>query len=423
MGQALPNAPDKYDRSNEQQARRTIENLISDLQGQMYALLTTAGTLRLTDGDITLANGANNDIAPGYSVYVRISGPSGSFTLTGFADGELGRYLIIRNTTAQQMTIANQSVGSAAANRIVTNSGADVVLPAASGATAVFEYDATLQRWVLLAATPYSTTGSFTTIELGSAGTTDTTISRASAGHIAVEGSNVLLASDTTIDLTTSGVLKTGTLEVGHATDTTLSRASAGVLAVEGVALLRAGQNLADVTTPATALSNIGGVASSTLGVTTLASGSLPAAATLTLSSISAAYSYLVLFISGWSQDTNTARLRIRIGTSAVDSTAASYVGNIISGTTVTNFTTNALASLVDGATQTIAQTGSAVVVIYGYQAGPHKQFSSRIIANTTESQCFGTYIGATTVIDTIEVSTSAAGSFDAGTYALYGYR
>lgn len=159
------------------------------------------------------------------------------------------------------------------------------------------------------------------------------------------------------------------------------------------------------------------------VGSTTIASGNLPAAATLTISAIPATFSYLVLQVTGWSQGTNTARLRVRIGNTAVDSTAANYVGNVISGTTVTNLTTNALASLVDGTTQTTAQTGSATVIIRGYQAGPHKRFDSRILAATTESQNLGTYIGAVTAIDTLEISTSAAGNFNAGTYALYGYR
>jgi hypothetical protein len=150
MGQLTPNASDTYDRQNEQQARRALENAITDLQAQMYALLTTAGTLRLADGDITVANGSNNDLAIGYSTYARLNGPSAAFTLTGFAGGELGRFLILRNTTAYQMTIANQSSSSIAANRITTNTGADVVLQAGSGASATFEYDATLGSWVLI---------------------------------------------------------------------------------------------------------------------------------------------------------------------------------------------------------------------------------------------------------------------------------
>ena len=61
-------------------------------------------------------------------------------------------------------------------------------------------------------------------------------------------------------------------VNVGHASDTTLTRASAGVLAVEGVNLLRAYQNLDDVSSAATAFSNIKQAASDTAtGVVELA--------------------------------------------------------------------------------------------------------------------------------------------------------
>lgn len=61
-------------------------------------------------------------------------------------------------------------------------------------------------------------------------------------------------------------------INVGHASDTTLTRASAGVLAVEGVNLLRANQNLGDVSSAATAFSNIKQAASDTAtGVVELA--------------------------------------------------------------------------------------------------------------------------------------------------------
>lgn len=63
-------------------------------------------------------------------------------------------------------------------------------------------------------------------IELGHA--SDTTVSRSSAGVIAVEGVTVPLNS-------TSSVHTASTIELGHASDTTLSRSSAGVIAVEGV--------------------------------------------------------------------------------------------------------------------------------------------------------------------------------------------
>ena len=54
------------------------------------------------------------------------------------------------------------------------------------------------------------------------------------------------------------------TIELGAASDTTLSRASAGVLAVEGVSLLRANQDLGDVSSAATAFANIKQAASDT---------------------------------------------------------------------------------------------------------------------------------------------------------------
>ena len=90
-------------------------------------------------------------------------------------------------------------------------------------------------------------------IELGHA--TDTTISRVGAGVIAVEGVNVLLTGGALgtpssgtltsctglpvagITASTSTALGVGSVELGHASDTTLSRSASGVLAVEGVAV------------------------------------------------------------------------------------------------------------------------------------------------------------------------------------------
>jgi hypothetical protein len=64
---------------------------------------------------------------------------------------------------------------------------------------------------------------------------TDTTITRVSAGAIAVEGVGVALNS-------TSLAHTAGTVELGHDTDTTLARSAAGIVTVEGTALLKAGR-------------------------------------------------------------------------------------------------------------------------------------------------------------------------------------
>jgi hypothetical protein len=79
------------------------------------------------------------------------------------------------------------------------------------------------------------------TIEVGA--DTDTTISRASAGIVAIEGHHVATIDQAqTISalytFSTNPLVSTG-LEVGHATDTTLARNAAGKLQVEGNILTR----------------------------------------------------------------------------------------------------------------------------------------------------------------------------------------
>ena len=101
----------------------------------------------------------------------------------------------------------------------------------------------------------------FAGIELGHA--SDTTITRAGAGAIAVEGTAVLLsggalgtpASGTLTNCSglplsgvtdsTSEALGVGTLELGHASDTTLARVSAGVVSIENNNILTAATGLA----------------------------------------------------------------------------------------------------------------------------------------------------------------------------------
>lgn len=97
----------------------------------------------------------------------------------------------------------------------------------------------------------------FTAVNVGHA--TDTTVSRASAGDIAVEGNVVYRAGGTDVPVTDGGTgastaagaatnlgLGTGDspqftgINLGHATDTTLTRASAGNVAIEGNLVYRA---------------------------------------------------------------------------------------------------------------------------------------------------------------------------------------
>lgn len=98
---------------------------------------------------VTLANGANNDIAIGTASWLRITGPVAGFSVSGFAGGMEGRVLVLNNAVAQVMTITNDATSSAA-NRILTQTGADVVLRAGRS-SAWFVYDAVDSRWILVA--------------------------------------------------------------------------------------------------------------------------------------------------------------------------------------------------------------------------------------------------------------------------------
>jgi hypothetical protein len=98
--------------------------------------------------NLAVSNGANNNLAIGDAGYVRLTGPTSAFNITGFANGVDGRELTVQNTTIYAMTIRNL-VGSSSGNQIATFSGADVVLPAGVGATATFMYSATDNVWFL----------------------------------------------------------------------------------------------------------------------------------------------------------------------------------------------------------------------------------------------------------------------------------
>jgi hypothetical protein len=117
----------------------------NDLSG--IVKLTLSGGLILTEGALTLANGANTDVVLPTGTFVAITGPSGAFSVNSFASPVSGRVLILYNSTAQNMTITNDATGTAA-NRILTLTGADVALTGTSLATLV--YSAVSSRWILV---------------------------------------------------------------------------------------------------------------------------------------------------------------------------------------------------------------------------------------------------------------------------------
>lgn len=94
-----------------------------------------------------MTDGANTDIALPTATFVAITGPTGAFSINGFATPVSGRMLYLYSTTAQNMTITNDATATAA-NRILTLTGSDVALTGRSVARLVCS--AASKRWVLL---------------------------------------------------------------------------------------------------------------------------------------------------------------------------------------------------------------------------------------------------------------------------------
>jgi hypothetical protein len=99
---------------------------------------------------LTLANGSNDnvDIQLKPSSFLRITGPTGAFNVTGFTCGanKDGTKFSLFNSTTQNMTITIDAT-STAANRILTLTGADVALTGISIAHFIYSTDDV--RWLL----------------------------------------------------------------------------------------------------------------------------------------------------------------------------------------------------------------------------------------------------------------------------------
>jgi len=156
-------------------------------------------------------------------------------------------------------------------------------------------------------------------------------------------------------------------------------------------------------------------------GITTIAAGNLSGAA-VTIANIPQTFGELVLVLTGASSDTATRQLLVRVSTNngvSWDTTAGSYPGHKITGTT---WTAKTLASLIESVTLTAAQVFNAAIYLRGYQAGPPTDVKARVTANAVEYQVFATYAGSKVAgINAIQLLWDASGNFDAGTYALYG--
>ncbi len=96
---------------------------------------------------LSLGNGGNNNINPGAFSYVRITGPTANFSITGMRSGANGKRITLYNTTSFIMDFDYESVSSIDTTRFHNPIATDVTIYA--GGSASFIYDAVLNRWVL----------------------------------------------------------------------------------------------------------------------------------------------------------------------------------------------------------------------------------------------------------------------------------
>jgi trimeric autotransporter adhesin len=107
------------------------------------------GDLACRQNEVTVINGVNNDIAPGFYSFIKVTGPNAAFSISGFNAGVDGKILTVLNLTGQNMTIVNQtSSASVTTNRINTLSGADIVTTGNGSVT--MQYSAADNRWMVI---------------------------------------------------------------------------------------------------------------------------------------------------------------------------------------------------------------------------------------------------------------------------------
>jgi hypothetical protein len=114
------------------------------------------GKLVLTEGEIididALRGGAtiihNIDISD--NAFFRMTNASQGSDITGFANGENGRVIIIINQSSKNITFQNENNGSVATNQLILGVANKTI---GNNQSITFIYSATLGKWVLMATT------------------------------------------------------------------------------------------------------------------------------------------------------------------------------------------------------------------------------------------------------------------------------
>ncbi len=106
-----------------------------------------AGDIATKESTITLSGNSNN-VAIGNFSFIRITGPTANYDITGFAGGVDGKMLIVANNSGYSVSFKNENAGSLPSNQLLLNNSADVILAKNGGA--IFIYSAALSKWFMV---------------------------------------------------------------------------------------------------------------------------------------------------------------------------------------------------------------------------------------------------------------------------------
>ena len=119
-------------------ANPTFAGVICSTSGRLSTKVTTPAQI--------VAN--TNDYNPGTAAFFRLS-TDAARNITGIVAGADGDILRVANVGNFNIVLQNQNAGSAAANRLITGTGADITLT--PDQTAEMVYDITSQKWRVFA--------------------------------------------------------------------------------------------------------------------------------------------------------------------------------------------------------------------------------------------------------------------------------
>lgn len=129
-------------------------NTVLNVSSSNYLIQSTTGMLqdvtygqtqdflsgvKVAQNSVTLANGTNNNVAmPVRTGVLRVTGPTGIYSITGITNGLLGRQLTLVNDTNFALTLEINDAGSSVGNRFLLTGGVDKVIAAYGSVTLMY---------------------------------------------------------------------------------------------------------------------------------------------------------------------------------------------------------------------------------------------------------------------------------------------